>query len=116
MNTPDVLSTFPPLIPEGHPFQERVPARLILKFPFLRPGSYTSETECPILFGICGKDSVAPAGATLAYAKTAPKGVIKWYENVGHFEIYYGQPFEQAIQDYKQFLQECLPIKRQGGA
>ncbi|OBT97349.1 hypothetical protein VE01_04359 [Pseudogymnoascus verrucosus] len=114
MNAPDVLSTFPPLIPEGHPFQERVPARLALKLPFLRPGSFASETECPILFAICGKDSVAPAGATLAYAKTASKGVIKWYEDVGHFEIYYGQAFQQAIQDYKQFLQEYLPIKRQG--
>lgn len=110
------ISTFPKLVPEGFPFQERIPARLTLKLPFLRPGSYASETECPILFGTCGKDSVAPAGATLAYAKTAPKGVIKWYEDVGNFEIYYGQAFEQAIQDYKQFLEESLPIMRQGEA
>ncbi|GMG29749.1 unnamed protein product [Aspergillus oryzae var. brunneus] len=77
MNAPDMLSTFPLLIPKGHPFQERVPARLTLKLPLLRSGSYASRVECPILFGICGKDSVAPADTTLAYAKTAPKGVIK---------------------------------------
>ncbi|KAB8204764.1 Alpha/Beta hydrolase protein [Aspergillus parasiticus] len=112
MNAPDVLSTFPLLIPKDHPFQERVPARLTLKLPLLRPGSYASRVECPILFGICGKDSVAPADATLAYARTAPKGVIKWYD-VGHFEIYRGQAFEHAIQDYKQFFQEYLPIERQ---
>lgn len=113
MNAPDMLSTFPLLIPKGHPFQERVPARLPLKLPLLRPGSYASRVECPILFGICGKDSVAPADTTLAYAKTAPKGVIKWYD-VGYFDIYYGQPFELAIQDYKQFLREYLLIERQG--
>lgn len=111
MNAPDVLTTFPKLIPEGHPFQETTPARLTWKLPLLRPGSYASKTECPILFGICGKDSVAPAEATLAYAKTAPKGVIKWYEDMGHFEIYYGQHFKQAFQDYKQFLEEVLPVK-----
>ncbi|KAL2829112.1 Alpha/Beta hydrolase protein [Aspergillus pseudoustus] len=86
-----------------------VPARLALKLPFLRPGSYTSRVDCPILFGICGKSSVTPADPTLAYTKTAPKGVIKWYD-VGHFEIYYGEAFEKAIQTYKRFLQECLPV------
>lgn len=110
MNAPDVLSTFPPLVPDGHSVQERVPARLTLKLPFLRPGSYAPDVRCPILFGICARDSVAPAGTTLAYAKTAPRGVIKWYEDVGHFEIYYGQAFERAMQDYKQFLEECLPV------
>lgn len=109
MNAPDVLETFPQLIPEGHPFQENVPARLALKLSLLRPGSYASGIHFPILFSICGKDSVAPAGPTLAYAKTAAKGVIKWYD-VGHFEIYYGEAFEKAIQDYKLFLQECLPV------
>lgn len=67
-------------------------------------------TECPIFFAICGKDSVTPAEPTLAYAKTAPKGVIKWYEEMGHFDIYYGQGFEQAMRDYQQFLQEVLPV------
>ena len=109
MNTADAVSGYSALIPDGHPFQERVPARLTLQFPFLSPGSYASEVQCPILFAICGKDSVAPAGATMEYAKAAPKGVIKSYIDVGHFEIYCGQPFEEAIQDYKQFFRDCLP-------
>lgn len=40
MNAPDVLNTFAPLIPKGHPFQQRVPARLNLKPPFPRLASY----------------------------------------------------------------------------
>lgn len=110
MNASDVLSTFPLLIPEGYPFLDRVPARLSLSLPFLSPGSYASQVQCPIFFGICGKDSVAPARVTEAYAKTAPKGVIKSYADVGHFEIYCGRPFEKAMQDYGQFFEDHLPI------
>ena len=115
MNAPDVLTTFPSLVPDGHPFQQTVPARLTLTLPFLRPGSYASEVECPILFGICGTDSVAPAQTTLEYAKKAPKGVIRWYD-VGHFDIYSGPPFEEAMKDYQAFLQEFLPTKGHGEA
>ncbi|KAL2846705.1 Alpha/Beta hydrolase protein [Aspergillus pseudoustus] len=109
MNDPDVLRTFPQLIPDGHLFQANIPARLVLRLLFLKPGSYASGVKAPILFSIYGKDSVAPARPTVAYAKPATRGVIKWY-NVGHFEIYYGEAFERAMQDYKQFIQECLPV------
>lgn len=116
MNAPDVLRTYPPLIPEGHPVQEKVPARVTLSLPLLRPGSSASKVQCPILFGICGRDSVAPAHATLAYAETAPKGVVKWYEDMGHFEIYYGESFRIAIRDYVRFFQENLPVETGGEA
>jgi len=53
----------------------------------------------------CDKYSVAPARATLVSAQKAPKGVIKSYIDVGHFEIYYGQAFETAIRDYRNFYQ-----------
>ncbi|KAK9855694.1 hypothetical protein MYU51_002365 [Penicillium brevicompactum] len=110
MNAPDVLKTFPPLVPDGYAFQEDVPARLVMRLPFLRPGSYASKVQCPILFGICGRDSVAPPGPTISYAKSAPKGVIKMHGDVGHFEIYYGEAFERAIREYLGFLETNLPI------
>ena len=110
MTAPDVLSDFVHLIPPGHEIQKRIPARLILKMPLLRPGSHTPNIRCPILFAICGKDSVAPADATLEYAKKAPKGVVKWYEEMGHFEIYNGEAYDKAIRDYVDFLCEHVPI------
>jgi pimeloyl-ACP methyl ester carboxylesterase len=110
MNAPDVMGTFHRLIPSGYEIQDEVPARLVLKLPLLRPGSYASKVQCPILFGICGQDSVAPAGPTLKYAKTAPKGVIKWYGDVGHFEVYYGEAYGKAIKDYVEFLQQNIPV------
>ncbi|CAG8109546.1 unnamed protein product [Penicillium salamii] len=110
MNAPDVLGTFPPLIPDGYAFQDEIPARLVLRFPFLRPGMYASKVQCPIFFGVCGTDSVAPAGPTLSYAKTAPKGVVRLYDGVGHFEIYYGDAFDKAIVHYLEFLRDNLPV------
>lgn len=111
MNASDVLTDFPPLVPPGYEIQGKVPARLITKLPLLRPGSYASDIQSPILFGICGKDTVVPADATLEYAKKAPKGIIKWYGDMGHFEIYYGDAYQKATQDYISFLQEYLPIQ-----
>ncbi|CAG7929658.1 unnamed protein product [Penicillium olsonii] len=109
MNAPDVLKTFRGLVPEGYAFQEEVPARLVLRLPFLKPGSYASKVQCPIFFAVCGTDSVAPAGPTLSYAKTAPKGVVELYDELGHFEIYYGDAFRKAMGHYVKFLQVNLP-------
>jgi hypothetical protein len=55
-------------------------------------------------------DSVAPAGPTLRYARRAPRSEVIRYP-VGHFAIYQGEPFEQAIGDQLDFLQ-CHPPAR----
>lgn len=86
---------------------EAVPARLVLSLPLDRPGAYASQVKTPILFGICKKDSVAPAPPTLKYAKKAPKGTIKEYD-AGHFDVYVGDSFERVIQDYLDFYKEHL--------
>jgi len=113
MNAPDVLDGFYPLIPYSmheHYFKnQKVPARLVPGFMFLRPGAYAKSVQCPIFFSICGQDSVAPAKQTLAYAKKAPKGVIKVFEDMGHFDIYLGEKHERAWVEYVAFLQKNLP-------
>ena len=42
--------------------------------------------QCPIYFAICGKDTVAPPGPSIGYAKQAPHGTVKVYKDMGHFE------------------------------
>jgi len=109
MNAPDVMEGFPPLIPEGFTPQEFVPARIVVKMPTLRPGTYASKIECPIFFAVCGKDTVAPAQTTISHAKKAPKGTIKVYEDMGHFDIYIGEKHERAFKDYSEFLNTHMP-------
>ena len=111
MNAPDVVDGYHRLtVPAGMQFPETVPARVGLKIMFQRPGTYASKVKCPIFFAICGKDTVAPPGPTLAFAKKAPKGTIKYYDNMGHFSIYVGEDHEKAFKDYEDFLNTNLPV------
>ena len=49
-------------------------------------GRSAKHVQCPIYFAICGKDTVAPPGPSIGYAKQAPHGTVKVYKDMGHFE------------------------------
>jgi pimeloyl-ACP methyl ester carboxylesterase len=111
MNSAGSKAACEALLPADYEHPNVIPARFVLQIPFMRPGAYASSIKVPILFAICGKDSVAPPGPTLAFAKKAPKGTIKYYKEMGHFDIYLGKPFEKATADYVDFLRLHLPVK-----
>lgn len=111
MNAPDAKAGCEALIPENYDHPNTVPARFVLQIPFMRPGAYVSSIKAPILFAICGRDTVAPPGPTLAFAKQAVNGTIKYYEEMGHFDIYLGAAFDKASADYVEFLSLHLPVK-----
>lgn len=110
MNSPGSRAGCDALIPEGYVHLEVIPARFALKIPFMRPGSYASQVEVPILFAICAQDTVAPPKPTLEFAKQAPKFTIKWYDDMGHFDIYLGEAYNKATADYVAFLKHHLPV------
>lgn len=110
MNASDVMSGYTSLVPEGYNHPLNVPARVALAIPFTYPGSKASQVKTPILFAICQTDSLCPAATTEAYAKKASKGFIKNYD-CGHFDIYHGKYYEEAIKDYISFYGDHLPIK-----
>lgn len=111
MNAPDARAAEKALVPaDCTTHLAEVPARLVLRMPLLRPGTYAAKVKCPIFFAVCGKDTVAPAAPTIAFAKKAPKGVVKVYDQVGHFDIYLGEPFEEAMKGYEEFLKKELPV------
>lgn len=87
MNASDVMDGYTRLVPTDMPIEEvrkreTVAARASLQIPFLRPGSHLPNVDCPIFLAVCGKDSVAPPGPTIAWGKRAPKGVVKLYPDV----------------------------------
>ncbi|MBO0866785.1 MAG: alpha/beta fold hydrolase [Mycobacterium sp.] len=107
MNAPDVYAGFMRLIPEGLTVPNEVAARFALRILGYRPGLLAAKVGCPILFCVCETDSVAPAGPTLRYAATAPRGEIKLYPE-GHFAIYVDDTFERVIADQIAFLDKHL--------
>lgn len=68
------------------------------------PVDYATEVMCPVMLLICEKDNlVSPE----SYKKTANMlgelATVKRYP-VGHFEIYQGEAFEEAVKDQIDFL------------
>ena len=110
MSTPDAESGYLNLVPAdgAGAFDNRVAARIALHLVRYFPGRRAASITAPILFAICDTDSVAPAGPTLKYARTAPAGEIKLYPE-GHFDIYVGEPFERVITDQLDFLARTVP-------
>ncbi len=109
MTSPDSEPGYRALIPPGFHFEIGVSARFINHVGLYRPGRSARKVTAPLLFCICDKDAVAPAETALRYAATAPRGEVKRYR-VGHFDIYFGEPFEQAVRDQTEFLVRHLEV------
>jgi dienelactone hydrolase len=107
MTTPDSYPGYLRLVPEGQTVRNEIAARLGMKIIAYRPGRLAAKVACPILFCVCDRDSVAPAGPTLRYAARAPRGTVKRYDE-GHFDIYVGDAFERVVADQLDFLDRNL--------
>jgi len=103
MTTPDAEEGYRALVPDGFAFDDEVSARIALQVPTYRPGRAVPRIDCPILFSVCDRDSVAPAAATRRAASRGRHVEIHSYP-IGHFDIYTGRAFEQAVADQTDFL------------
>ena len=109
MNAWDCESGYLALTPQARTFQNRVAARFALQLARHAPGRRAKEIQAPIFFAICRKDTLAPATVAQRQAEKAPHGEIKVYP-FGHFDIYLGEAFDQAVTDYLDFLQRHVPV------
>ncbi len=107
MTSPDAESGFAALTPPETLWENRVAARIGLQVGLYRPGRAAARLACPALFCVCDSDAITPAAQTLKYAAKAPRGEVKRYP-VGHFEIYVGDVWEQAVADQTEFLTRSL--------
>jgi fermentation-respiration switch protein FrsA (DUF1100 family) len=109
MTSPDSEPGYRALIPPGAHFENGVSARFINRVGLYRPGRSARKLTVPILFCICDNDAVAPPDTAARYAASAPRGEVRRYP-VGHFDIYLGEPFEDAVSDQTEFLARHLEI------
>lgn len=103
MTTPDSQPGFDSLLPADTLWENRVAARIALRIVGYRPGRCASKVACPILFCVCEKDAITPAGPTIRFAAKAPRGEVRRYP-IGHFELYVGDAWERAVADQTEFL------------
>ena len=106
MTAPDAVAGLEALT-RGLDVDDSVAARIGTRVGFYRPGRALKRVQAPTLMCICDDDSVAPAKAALRHAARGNDVEVRRYP-IGHFEIYFGEPFERAVSDQTDFLRRHL--------
>jgi fermentation-respiration switch protein FrsA (DUF1100 family) len=114
MTTPDARPGFAAMTPPRSSWRNEVAARILLHLAAQRPVRRASEIACPVLLCLCEGDTLAPGRAVVKAARAAPRGELKRYAT-GHFDIYVGVWFEQAVADQCEFLRRHL-LEAEAGA
>jgi fermentation-respiration switch protein FrsA (DUF1100 family) len=107
MTAPDVVSGYFGLMPEGYEHDNRIAARIGPIIGTQRPGTKLKDVRAPVLVCGCENDTVAPFKQTAKFCEGLPNVTLKAYP-FGHFDIYVGEAFEQAVGDQTEFLQKHL--------
>jgi alpha-beta hydrolase superfamily lysophospholipase len=94
-------------IGEDSRWRNRVSSRWLLGRPF-RPVRHATKLHCPWLVCVGEADRVAKPGPAIAAARRAPKGELRTYPGVDHFDIYDGSVHEALVADQIEFLRRHL--------
>lgn len=106
MTEPDAKPGFQAIVPSNSLWRNEFAARLMLRFPFYRPGLRTPRLTMPLLVCVCDNDTTTPPGSTIKAAQKAPRGELRRYP-YGHFAIY-NDPKVKA--DQVDFLRRVLGL------
>jgi pimeloyl-ACP methyl ester carboxylesterase len=90
-------------IGEDSRWRNRVSARWLLGEPY-RPALQAPTLHCPWLVCVAADDQVAAPGPAIAAARRAPRGELRTYPGVDHFDIYDGPEHEAVVADEVGFL------------
>ena len=90
-------------------------ARAILTTGGYNPVKYAKDVHCPVLIQICEKDNLVSVNSSQKVVEIlGGKAEIKRYP-IGHFDIYTGEYFEQAVRDQIEFFKKHLTATPAGG-
>ena len=107
LNTPDSLSGFLSLIPEGKEWRNECPARVLLIMSFYSPISKARHVRCPALIIMAEQDSLIDKNAVAKAAARMPRSTLIRLP-VGHFDVYKGEAFERVVAEQVRFFLEHL--------
>lgn len=104
MTSPDAKPGLEAIRGPNSLWRNELTARLMLRFPFYRPGTKTARLAMPVMICVCDDDKVTPPGPTVRAAQRAPRGELRRYP-YGHFDIYHDP---QVKTDQVAFLRRVL--------
>jgi pimeloyl-ACP methyl ester carboxylesterase len=96
------------MLPEGGPWRNEVAARIALQLGRHRPVRTARRVGCPLLVQAVGNETVV-AGDAGRMASAAPRGELKTYPDLDHFDVYTGEGFERVVADQLEFLRRHVP-------
>jgi alpha-beta hydrolase superfamily lysophospholipase len=94
-------------IGEDSRWRNRVSSRWLLGRPY-RPARHAAGLHCPWLVCVGEADRVAKPGPAIAAARRAPRGELRTYPGVDHFDVYDGPEHEAVVSDQLDFLRRHL--------
>lgn len=94
-------------IGEESRWRNRVSAAWLLGPPY-SPIRHAASLHCPWLVCVAADDQVAKPGPAVEAARQAPKGELRIYPGVDHFDIYDGPVHEAVVADEIEFLHRHL--------
>lgn len=106
LSAPGAFEGYSKLAEGSETFENEVCARLFFMGHGADPNEAAKEVQCPVLFLVCENDNlVAPTSHIKAANALGNKATIKSYP-IGHFDIYEGDCFEEAVKEKLNFLSE----------
>ncbi|MGH8445708.1 MAG: alpha/beta hydrolase [Solimonas sp.] len=106
MASEDAEAGYRAIVPSG--WRNEMSARMALYLALYRPITSAGRISCPVLLGVCLRDTVAPASAALALArKLGSRAELKTYD-FGHFDIYVGDGYARSSADQLAFFKRVL--------
>lgn len=110
LTAPGAFEGYSRLVSESETFKNEVCARLLLTSNGPDPSASAKDVQCPVLFLVCEQDNLASPKSHMKAAETlGDKAIVKTYP-IGHFDIYEGDCFEEAMQEQLNFLSKSLAI------
>jgi dienelactone hydrolase len=94
-------------IGEESRWRNRVSAAWLLGPPY-SPVQHAASLHCPWLVCVAANDRVAKPGPAIDAARQAPRGELRIYPGVDHFDIYDGPSHEAVVADEIEFLHRHL--------
>jgi len=105
---PHVWDSIPIVIPRDSLWRNEVAARIALRLAPHRPVRRAAQVRCPLLVQIVGEETVVSNRAAARDARLSPRGDVRRYPGVNHFDIYLGEGFERLNADQVEFLQRTV--------
>lgn len=103
LNTIDAAEGYQSIIPKDSTWVNHCPARVLLIATNYSPAKFAPEVPCPTLVMAAEKDTLIPIAAVEKTAQKMPRSQFIKYP-YGHFDIYQGKDFEEAVRTQFEFL------------